>query len=97
MESRGNSPSYPSQSVPIHILVLCGSPNMPASPRGNDVVRGSLNWGPTQALNAVFKTFGWWPMRRSSYADGFHTYALEWTQDFLCVACGRTLFLSFLF
>jgi hypothetical protein len=46
-------------------------------------VRGSLNWGPLTWLNAVSKTYGWWTMRRATYADNFHTFALEWTEDFL--------------
>jgi hypothetical protein len=51
--------------------------------RGIDYVRGSLNWGPLSFLNAVYKTFGWWTQRRTDYGEGFHTYALEWTSDFL--------------
>jgi len=51
--------------------------------QGIDYVRGSLNWGPLSFLNAVYKTFGWWTQRRTDYGEGFHTYALEWTSDFL--------------
>ena len=51
--------------------------------RGINVVRGSLNWGPLSWLNAVYKTYGWWSVRRSTYADDFHTYALEWDEKFL--------------
>ena len=51
--------------------------------RGDDYVRGSLNWGPFTWLNGVSKTFGWWNTRRSSYDAGFHTYSLEWTDKFL--------------
>jgi len=51
--------------------------------RGIDYVRGSLNWGPLSFLNAVSKTFGWWTQRRTDYGEGFHTYALEWTESFL--------------
>ncbi|KAI0267999.1 concanavalin A-like lectin/glucanase [Russula aff. rugulosa BPL654] len=58
--------------------------NSPAYPaQGIDYVRGSLNWGPLTWLNAVWKTYGWWTVRRSTYADAFHTYSLEWTEDFL--------------
>ncbi|KAH7886769.1 glycoside hydrolase family 16 protein [Phlebopus sp. FC_14] len=53
--------------------------------QGIDYVRGSLNWGPLTFLNAVSKTFGWWTQRRTDYGEQFHTYALEWTQDFLRV------------
>ncbi|OJT11698.1 Beta-1,3-glucan-binding protein [Trametes pubescens] len=51
--------------------------------QGIDYVRGSLNWGPFSWLNGVSKTFGWWTNRRKTFADGFHTYALEWSPDFI--------------
>ncbi|KAN0128110.1 Concanavalin A-like lectin/glucanase domain containing protein [Lactarius tabidus] len=53
------------------------------SGQGLNVVRGSLNWGPLSWLNAVWKTYGWWAMRRSNYASDFHTYTLEWDPKFL--------------
>lgn len=51
--------------------------------QGRDYVRGSLNWGPFTWLNGVGRTFGWWNTRRASYDEGFHTYAVEWTADFI--------------
>jgi hypothetical protein len=51
--------------------------------RGNNVVRGSLNWGPLTWINKVALTYSFWTMRRKSYADDFHTYTLEWTDKFL--------------
>ncbi|CDO70157.1 Glycoside Hydrolase Family 16 protein [Trametes cinnabarina] len=51
--------------------------------QGIDYVRGSLNWGPFTWLNGVSKTFGWWTNRRKTFADGFHTYSLEWTPEFI--------------
>ncbi|KAI0357220.1 concanavalin A-like lectin/glucanase [Trametes cingulata] len=51
--------------------------------QGIDYVRGSLNWGPFSWLNGVSKTFGWWTNRRKTFADGFHTYALEWSPQFI--------------
>ena len=53
------------------------------SKQGINYVRGSLNWGPLSWLNAVYKTYGYWYMRRGSYAETFHTYSLEWTEDFI--------------
>ncbi|KAI0667514.1 concanavalin A-like lectin/glucanase [Trametes maxima] len=53
------------------------------SAQGIDYVRGSLNWGPFSWLNGVSKTFGWWTNRRKTFADGFHTYALEWSPEFI--------------
>ncbi|KAJ3009846.1 hypothetical protein NUW54_g2656 [Trametes sanguinea] len=84
MEARGNSVEYKAQygsstyvvqeRILIHIL---------QSSRGIDYVRGSLNWGPFTWLNGVSKTFGWWTNRRKTFADGFHTYALEWSPEFI--------------
>lgn len=51
--------------------------------RGTNYVRGSLNWGPVPWLNAVSKTFGWWFLRRGSWDQDFHTYALEWDESFM--------------
>ncbi|KAF6752646.1 concanavalin A-like lectin/glucanase domain-containing protein [Ephemerocybe angulata] len=51
--------------------------------QGSNYVRGSLNWGPNGALNAAYKTYGWWSMRRGSYDEAFHTYSLEWDEDFI--------------
>ncbi|KAG6889282.1 hypothetical protein C0992_005758 [Termitomyces sp. T32_za158] len=56
-------------------------PNYPS--QGTNWVRASLNWGPLTWLNAVAKTFGAWPLRRGSYDTDFHTYVLEWTEDFM--------------
>ncbi|KAF9074578.1 concanavalin A-like lectin/glucanase domain-containing protein [Rhodocollybia butyracea] len=58
--------------------------NGPSYPyQGTNYVRGSLNWGPLTWLNEVFRTYGWWPLKRGSYDQGFHTYALEWTEKFI--------------
>jgi len=58
--------------------------NGPSYPKqGTNVVRGSLNWGPMSELNRVWKTYGWWAMRRGTFAQDFHTYAVEWDQDFM--------------
>jgi hypothetical protein len=51
--------------------------------QGMNVVRGSLNWGPMTELNRVWKTYGWWAMRRGTFGQDFHTYSLEWDQDFM--------------
>ncbi|KAF5378367.1 hypothetical protein D9615_008740 [Tricholomella constricta] len=50
---------------------------------GSNYVQGSLNWGPAPNLNGVSKTYSWWTDKRKKFSDDFHTYALEWTEDFL--------------
>ncbi|KAK7018373.1 GH16 beta-1 3-glucan recognition protein [Favolaschia claudopus] len=58
--------------------------NGPSYPKqGVNYVRSSLNWGPATFLNAVAKTYGWWTQRRGRYDEGFHTYALEWSEGFM--------------
>ncbi|KAF8225474.1 concanavalin A-like lectin/glucanase [Tricholoma matsutake] len=59
--------------------------------QGSDWVRGSLNWGPLTWINAVSKTFGSWHLRRGSYASDFHTYVLEWTEDFIRISVDTRL------
>ena len=54
-------------------------PSYPA--QGTNFVRSSLNWGPLPAVAA--RAFGWQSQKRSTYADGFHTYTFEWDQDFM--------------
>ncbi|EGN97386.1 glycoside hydrolase family 16 protein, partial [Serpula lacrymans var. lacrymans S7.3] len=66
----------------IDIMESRGNPSSYPD-QGINYVRGSLNWGPISFLNAVYKTFGWWTQRRADYGQSFHTYALEWTPDFL--------------
>ncbi|PFH48494.1 glycoside hydrolase family 16 protein [Amanita thiersii Skay4041] len=51
--------------------------------RGSNFVQGSLHWGPTPQLDGVTRTYSWWTDKRKSFGSDFHTYALEWTEDFL--------------
>ncbi|KAI4521060.1 concanavalin A-like lectin/glucanase [Schizophyllum commune Loenen D] len=51
--------------------------------QGTNYVRGSLNWGPLTWLSSVYKTYGWWTRRLGTYDQDFHTYSLEWTEDFI--------------
>ncbi|RPD53558.1 glycoside hydrolase family 16 protein [Lentinus tigrinus ALCF2SS1-7] len=66
------------------IDIMQGRGNAPEYPaQGVDYVRGSLNWGPFTWLNGVSKTFGWWTNRRQTFAEKFHTFALEWSPKFI--------------
>ncbi|KAI0288323.1 concanavalin A-like lectin/glucanase domain-containing protein, partial [Russula brevipes] len=55
------------------------SPSYPA--QGVNVVRSTLSWGPLPSLTA--RLFGWQSLKRSTYAQQFHTYTLEWTENFI--------------
>jgi hypothetical protein len=54
-------------------------PSYPA--QGFNFVRSTLTWGPLPAVTA--RLFGWQSLKRSSYAQNFHTYTLEWTENFI--------------
>ncbi|KAH9915008.1 concanavalin A-like lectin/glucanase domain-containing protein [Fomitopsis serialis] len=49
--------------------------------QGVNYVRSSLNYGPLAALYTTL--YGWWSEKQSTFADDFHTYTLEWTEDFM--------------
>ena len=62
---------------------------------GSNYVQGSLNWGPTHDLNGVSNSYSWWMERRKQFNTDFHTYTLEWTEDFLyAFSLSRSLFLA---
>ncbi|KAF8525030.1 concanavalin A-like lectin/glucanase domain-containing protein [Hysterangium stoloniferum] len=51
--------------------------------QGSNFVSSALHWGPTSTIDAWTNTWGWIQQRRASYADEFHTYALEWNHEFM--------------
>jgi hypothetical protein len=64
----------------IDIMEARGNgPSYPA--QGFNFVRSTLTWGPLPAVTA--RLFGWQSLKRSSYAQNFHTYTLEWTENFI--------------
>lgn len=83
MESRGNGVDYKAQYVVSPYISSILRAHYFFVYRGRDVVRGSLNWGPFTWLNGVAKTYGWWSTRRSTFAEDFHTYTLEWSPNFI--------------
>lgn len=64
----------------IDILEARG--NGPAYPaQGTNFVRSTLNYGP---LPTVFnRIYGWYSVKRASFDKGFHTYAMEWDDQFM--------------
>ncbi|KAH8096817.1 concanavalin A-like lectin/glucanase domain-containing protein [Cristinia sonorae] len=49
--------------------------------QGLDFVRSSLNYGVLDAVQTHI--FGWWSSKRKPYNKDFHTYAMEWTPDWM--------------
>ncbi|KAF8234508.1 concanavalin A-like lectin/glucanase [Tricholoma matsutake] len=73
LEARGNAFSYPAQ--------------------GSNYVRSSLNYGLSSQLTPISTSnqgtslsrqiYGWFSMKRTSFDQGFHTYAIEWDASFM--------------
>jgi hypothetical protein len=40
-------------------------------------------WGTAPQTDVFYKTSGKHDLRRSDYSDGYHTYGLEWSQNYL--------------
>lgn len=50
---------------------------------GNNIVASTMHWGTTYLNDAYLKSTSNWGAQRTKYSDGFHTYGLEWTEDYL--------------
>jgi hypothetical protein len=52
-------------------------------PLGNNMVGSTMHWG-TSYLNDAYKLGeGQWIAKRTKYSEGFHTFGLEWSEDYL--------------
>jgi len=56
-------------------------PSYPA--QGRDYITSALNWGPSVALNSFSLTRGWFHQKRVTYDESFHTFAVEWDEDYM--------------
>ncbi|KAF4569997.1 Concanavalin A-like lectin/glucanase domain superfamily protein [Pleurotus pulmonarius] len=85
----------------IDIIEARGNSPEDYSFQPRNYVSSALNWGPLVTLNRFFKTRGYAFERHASYDKDFHTFVLEWTQDFMWVYVDsritRTLDLRFNF
>lgn len=52
---------------------------------GADWITSTLHWGPLTGFDRSYKTTGTWQDRHSVYSDKWHTYVVEWNEEFLCV------------
>ncbi|KAF9042890.1 concanavalin A-like lectin/glucanase domain-containing protein [Panaeolus papilionaceus] len=51
--------------------------------QGNNFIRASLNYGPIAAGPVLNQIFGWFGLKRTNYAAAFHTYTMEWTEEWI--------------
>lgn len=52
-------------------------------PEGRDFVSSTLHWGPDYRHDAYALTHGVSFLRRTDFASDFHTFGLEWTENYL--------------
>ncbi|KAK9430856.1 concanavalin A-like lectin/glucanase domain-containing protein [Lipomyces doorenjongii] len=50
---------------------------------GVNVMSSTLHWGPTAALDRYWKTHSTLALKRNTFADGFHTFGLEWSDKYI--------------
>ncbi|WVQ73286.1 hypothetical protein IAR50_002854 [Cryptococcus sp. DSM 104548] len=51
--------------------------------RGFDYAQSDLHWGPTEALDRLYLTWGYREQRRTYYSAKYHTFGFEWNEDYL--------------
>lgn len=50
---------------------------------GNNIISSALHWGPDAANDAWWRTYGKVNALRSTFSQKFHTFGLEWSEDYL--------------
>ncbi|KAG0645760.1 Beta-1 [Hyphodiscus hymeniophilus] len=50
---------------------------------GRNLVGGTLHWAPQAVLDAFYRTSGVRYLKRNDYSDSFHTYAVEWSENYI--------------
>ncbi|KAK9477003.1 concanavalin A-like lectin/glucanase domain-containing protein [Lipomyces japonicus] len=50
---------------------------------GNNVISSTLHWGPTSALNQYWRTHNTVKLTRTTFPQGYHTFAIEWSKKYL--------------
>ncbi|KAJ4357296.1 uncharacterized protein N0V89_001871 [Didymosphaeria variabile] len=50
---------------------------------GRDSIISALHWGPLPEVDGFYKTSGQHQVRRTDYTEAFHTFGVEWSEDYL--------------
>ncbi|KAI5363829.1 putative glycoside hydrolase family 16, concanavalin A-like lectin/glucanase domain superfamily [Septoria linicola] len=50
---------------------------------GNNLLTSALHWGPEHKLDKYLQTVNQLPALHEYYGDSFHTFGLEWTEDYI--------------
>lgn len=63
-------------------------------PDGRDSAISALHWGPIAEKDAFWRTSGKHNVRRTDYSETFHTYGLEWSDNYLFTYIDSRLLVS---
>ena len=61
---------------------------------GNQMVSQTLHWGPNFRADSFLKTSATTNKNKGSFADGFHLYGLEWSQDKIIFSIDKKITLN---
>lgn len=50
---------------------------------GNNLISSTLHWGPSPSADGWWKHHAFKPALLTTYPKGFHTFGLEWTENYL--------------
>ncbi|EEA23630.1 hypothetical protein TMatcc_002506 [Talaromyces marneffei ATCC 18224] len=50
---------------------------------GRDVMSSAIHWGPSSGLDAFWLSTRGKALRRTDFSKGFHTFGLEWSEDYI--------------
>jgi len=50
---------------------------------GDDYISSSLHWGPEANIDAYLLTTGTNTLKQSNFADTYHTFGMEWSENYL--------------
>ena len=70
------------QSGEIDIVESKGN-NPEAYPDGRNSISSTLHWGPTAEYDAFWRSFGKHNLKRTDYSEAFHTFGMEWTENYM--------------
>ena len=61
---------------------------------GRNSLIGALHWGPLSSTDGFWRTSGKHNLRRDDWSNSFHTYGLEWSQNYLFTYIDTRLLVS---
>ena len=68
--------------VSRHEVPLCAT-CLSCANKGRDSIISALHWGPLPEVDGFYKTSGQHQVRRTDYTSAYHTFGLEWSEDYL--------------